>query len=353
MKYQLLKITLICILIGILAGILSSSLIYSYFLSFADVGGAFIDKQDNSLQIKMRLMDEETKKSVLNSIVVFYKIKPVSKDSLKNIFFEKDRVGYGFVATSDGWAIADKIVSAFGIKQIVAVSNDGKIIEIEKIEKDLKNNLAFVRLDATGLKPISFGNPRDLMPGENLYLIDESQKVTKVYFNSIGYKPVISESSVINTSENFGKTLFFNEFVGSEFNGLPILNYRGDAVGIIRGEGKNVLTGIPFDYAQKSLQSLFRYGKIRQPSLGLRYLDLSHIITADKNQKRRGALILSTEDGKIGLETEDLVLKINDDELNKEYNLSEILSDYQIGDVLDFNIFRDGKEQIIKVKVGE
>lgn len=332
---------------------MSSSLIYSYFLSFMDISGALVEKQNSTLQSQARLIDEETKKSVLNSIVVFYKVKSASEDPIQNIFFEKDRIGYGFIATSDGWVVADKIVSAFGLKQIVAVLNDGKVVKITKTEKDLKNGLVFVRIDATGLAPISFGNPRDIMPGENLYLVNESQKTVKVYFSGIEYKPAVSETSVINSSESFGKVLFFGEAVSSDFNGLPIIDYRGDAVGVVRGDGQAVTTGVLLDYVQKSLQTLFKYGKIKQVFLGLRYLDLAHISSAGETLGKHGALILSAEDKISGLETDDVVLKINNDELSKEYNLSEILSDYQIGDELDFGILREGKGQIIKVKLEE
>lgn len=336
-----------------LTGILSSSLVYSYFLSFMDIGGSFIGKQDNTLQASMRLMDEETKKNVLSSIIIFYKVKSAGEDPVRNIFLEKDRVGYGFVATSDGWVVADKIISAYGIKQIAAVLGDGKVMDILKIEKDAKNNLVFARIDATGLKPVSFGNSRDLMPGENLYLIGGDQRTTKIYFDSIGYKPAVSESSAINSSEIFGKAMFFGEAVNSDFNGLPAVNYRGDVVGIVRGDGANIATAVPSEYVEKSLQSLFKYGKIKHAVLGLKYLDLSRIVSADETFGRRGVLILSADEEKTSLETGDIVLKINNDELSKENNLSEIISDYQMGDELDFDILRSGKEQTIKIKMGE
>jgi len=353
MKYQFLKISLICVLIGILSGILSSSLIYSYFLSFMGTGNILMEKQDNSIQVKLCLMDTETKKNVLNSIVVFYKVKTLSNDPVKNVFLEKDRIGYGFVATSDGWVIADKIISTFVTKQIVAVLNDGKNLQIKKIEKDLQNDVVFIRLDATGLKPISFGSPRDLMPGENMYLVNESQKTTRIFFNGVGYGPAISETSLTNSSESFGKVLFFSESVDPDFNGLPILNYRGDVVGMVRGDGKTISTAVPTNYIQASLQSLFKNSMMKQIFLGLEYLDLSHIVTADEGQGRKGALILSVKDEKSSLRVGDIVLKINDDELNKEYNLSEILSEYQAGDMLDFYILREEREQVIKVRLGE
>ncbi len=312
-----------------------------------------MDKQDSSFQAKTRSMDEETQKNVFNSVIVFYKVKSISSDPTQNVFLEKDRIGYGFVATSDGWVIADKIISAFGIKQIAAVIKGGKIATVIKIEKDLKNGLVFARLDASGLKPISFGDPRDLMPGENLYLFGGPQKITRIYFGGIGYEPAVSAQSVINSSESFGKVLFFGEAVNSDFNGLPIVNYRGDAVGVVAGDGKTVATGIPFGYVQKSLQSLFKYSKIKQPFLGLKYLDLSHSASIDEKWEKNGAMILSAEDKASGLMKGDVVLKINNEELNKEYNLSEILSEYKVGDELNFSVLRGGKEQVLKVRVGE
>lgn len=365
MKYQLIKLSLLAIVFGILAGILSGSVVYTYLFSYMDMGEVMAGAKDGRQLVALpRLIDKETKKTVFNSLVTFYRTKPSSQSIIDNIYLESDKLGYGFIITSDGWVITDDSVLDRDFARVVVVVNDGRSFSIKNIEKDTKSGVIFVRLDASNLSPIAFGDSRDLILGEDLYLFGGSGMATKITFRGLGYNSAVSKASLFKSSEKFEKFLFFEHEINSDFAGAPLINHRGEVVGIVKDEGdQKTNSAIPFHHAYASMQNLFRNGRISKVFLGIQYLDLSYVFSSETNLATRGALV-STGGGKVGvlkyspageagIKEGDIILRIGADELNEEYSLSERIAEYQVGDVVDFVILRNGEEKIIKVQIGE
>ncbi|MEA3272552.1 MAG: S1C family serine protease [Patescibacteria group bacterium] len=365
MNHKFSKLILLPIIFGILAGMLSGSIVYTYLFSYMNMGeimlGAKWAKQVVSLP---RLIDKETKRAIFSSLVTFYRVKPTIQSVADNIYLESDRLGYGFIITSDGWVMASDNILGRDFSRIAVVTNDGRTFSIKKIENDTRSGAVFVRLEATNLSPIAFGNPRDLTFGEDLYLFDNLGKTTKVSFRGLGYESQTTKTSLFMSSEKFEKFLFFEEEVDSDFGGAPLLNHRGEVVGIAKDIGtRETDRAISFNHAYASMQNLFKTGDVPKLFLGIQYIDLSHVISSESNLATRGALI-STGAGGVGvlryspawdaeLKEGDIVLRVGLDELNEEYSLSERIVEYHAGDIVDFTILRDGEEKTVKVELGE
>lgn len=362
MKYQVLKLSLLATFFGTLAGLVGGIFIYNYFFTYTDADDVFsVIKSARSVAGYTKTMNDEAKRSVLKSLIVFYGAKDEnSEEAVDRFYLDNERLGYGFAITTDGWVMASGKFPSKNLGSVVAFNSDGEILKIKKAERDYKSDAVFIRLDAVSLSPIAFGEQKNLDVGENLYAVNNFNKVYKVNFFGVGYKSFETKNDLYKLSENFGKVLFFENNAAEDLTGMPLVNYRGEVVGVVNGAD----TAVPFKYAVISMNNLFKNGTIKKMFFGAQYIDLSNgIFEKNAEFSGKGALVIGNKNNpgvikfspawNAGIREGDVILKVGADELNKEYNLSERIAEYQIGDEVEFLILRNGKEEVLTVKLGQ
>jgi len=151
-------------------------------------------------------------------------------------------------------------------------------------------------------------------------------------------------------------------------SGGPLVNMRGDVVGIntaVVFGAQSIGFAIPINNAKKDLEELKKYGRIRQPFLGVR-----HIIINEMFQKQNklpvdhGALIVREALGEnaiapgssaeaAGLKEFDIILECDGSKITAEHTLQDAIAKRKIGDDVKCKVLRDGKEVELKVKLEE
>jgi serine protease Do len=151
-------------------------------------------------------------------------------------------------------------------------------------------------------------------------------------------------------------------------SGGPLVNIDGKVIGIntatVMG-AQNIGFAIPINYAKKVLEEVKKYGKLRRPFLGVRYILLNKEI-AEKNKLSvdYGALIVREALGesavvkgsaaeKAGLQEYDIILEFNGEKITEENSLSNVLQKIKIGKFATLKVLREGKKKELKVKLGE
>jgi serine protease Do len=151
-------------------------------------------------------------------------------------------------------------------------------------------------------------------------------------------------------------------------SGGPLVNMEGKVIGIntamVMG-AQNIGFAIPINYAKGILEEVRKYGKIRRPFLGVRYVILNKAISeANKLPVDYGALVVRETLGesaivkgsaadKAGIKEYDVLLEANGEKITEENSLADILSKYKIGDEITFKVLREGKEIYLKAKLEE
>ena len=128
---------------------------------------------------------------------------------------------------------------------------------------------------------------------------------------------------------------------------------------------QNIGFAIPVDYAKKDLAEVKKYGKIKIPFLGVKYIILTKEISEkNKLSVNYGALVVRETLGetpvikdsaaeKAGLKEFDIILKAKGEKITAGNPLSDILQKCKIGQEIELKILREGKEIILKVKLEE
>jgi len=147
-----------------------------------------------------------------------------------------------------------------------------------------------------------------------------------------------------------------------------LVDIEGKAIGIntaIVMGAQNIGFAIPINYAKRDLEEIKKYGKIRRPFLGVRYVLLNKQI-AEKNKLPvdYGALIVRETLGesavvkgsaadKAGLKEFDIILECNGEKITDKNPLANLLQKLDIGQEIYLKVLRDKKEIILKVKLEE
>jgi len=151
-------------------------------------------------------------------------------------------------------------------------------------------------------------------------------------------------------------------------SGGPLVNMEGKAIGIntamVMG-AENIGFAIPINYAKRVLEEIKKYGKIRRPFLGVRYVILNEqIAKTNKLPVSYGALIVRESFGeppviknspaeKAGLKEYDIILEMDGERITEDNSLADLLARKKIGDEITLKILREGKMMERKLKLEE
>lgn len=284
---------------------------------------------------------------------------------------QKEEVGggTGFIVKSDGLIVTNKHVVSDEKADYTVVTNDGKRYPAKVLGRDPVVDIAVIKIEATNLPTLSFGNSDEIRIGQTVIAIGNAlaefqNTVTKgvvsgmnrrVIAGNPGFQEVLEEAIQTDTAINRGNS------------GGPLLDLNGNVIGVntaVSENGQLIGFAIPGNVARRTVDSIEKYGEIVRPYLGVRYVLLEQRPELAKALGvSDGALILSgaandpavVKDSpaeKAGLKERDIIVKVAGIPVNGEHSLASILSRYQAGDSVELTVRRGDQEISIKVTLG-
>jgi serine protease Do len=128
---------------------------------------------------------------------------------------------------------------------------------------------------------------------------------------------------------------------------------------------QNISFAIPIKAAERDLGDLKKYGRIRRPLLGIRYLVLNHDLSekmglpseygayVTRQNSAESAVVPGSPAHKAGVLEQDIVLEWNGKKITPDSALQDFLDDCEVGDEVKLKILRARKEREIKIKLTE
>lgn len=218
------------------------------FLLGGLVGAGFFGAQLSAQTIDEMLMIEEAIVSTVNQV----------SPSVVSIVAEFDGqglgTGSGFIVTGDGWIITNKHVLG-GADGFSILTQEGQEYPVTEIIRDPNQDLAVMKIEATGLDPLPLGDSDRVRLGQTAIAIGNALGS----LNNTVSVGVISgtERSVFITED--GNTLSFDNLLQTDAainpgnSGGPLLNLRGEVVGIntaVARDAENIGFAIPINDAK-------------------------------------------------------------------------------------------------------
>lgn len=282
--------------------------------------------------------------------------------------------GTGFIISSDGLIATNKHVVADTNSTYSVFTSTGKEYSAKVLSQDPFNDLAVIKIDASGLPVVEFGDSDKLQIGQYVIAIGNalgefSNTITLGVLSAKNRKLTINDNTA--GGETLEGLLQTDAAINPGNSGGPLVNLKGQVIGVNTAvAAKSVAEGIgfaiPANAIQTAIDSVKRVGKIVRPQLGVRYI----AITKDVAQKAnlpvdygalvyRGtgvgesALIPGSPADKAGLQENDIITHINGDRVDEDHSLGGLIAKYKPGDQIEVTYLRKGQEKKVKVTLTE
>ncbi len=272
-------------------------------------------------------------------------------------------IGTGFIVKSDGYIVTNKHVVGDTEAKYRVITKDDKTYDAEKIYRDPTNDIAIVKISASNLATVELGDSSKIRVGQLAIAIGTAlgefrHTVTTGVISGVG-RGITAGSPFEGYVERLDNVIQTDAAINPGNSGGPLLNSSGQVIGIntaVSGEGQNIGFAIPINVVKDALDNFNSTGQFNRPFLGIRYKTISKDL-AILNDVPEGAYIMEVVDGspaeKAGLKAEDIVTKIDDVKLTGDNaELAKVISKKKVGDTMTLSVWRDEKEQTIKVTLG-
>lgn len=272
-------------------------------------------------------------------------------------------IGSGFIVSADGLIVTNKHVVEDTQATYRVITKDDKPYEVARIYRDPTNDLAILKIAATGLTPVEMADSDKIKVGQTAIAIGTAlgefrQTVTTGVVSGIG-RGITAGGPYEGAVERLDNVIQTSAAINPGNSGGPLFNSAGQVVGIntaVSSSGQNIGFAIPINVVKDALKNFYSTGEFNRPYLGIRYRTVSKDV-AVLNDVPEGAYILDVITGspaeKAGIEQGDIVTKLDNTRLSgANAELSKVVSTYKVGQVVTLSIWRDGKEMTIKVTLG-
>ena len=274
-------------------------------------------------------------------------------------------IGTGFIITADGLIITNKHVVSDSSSKYKVVTKDDKTYNVDKIYRDPTNDLAILKINATGLTPIELGDSSKIKVGQMAVAIGTAlgefrNTVTVGVISGLG-RGIIAGSPLEGSVERLDNVIQTDAAINPGNSGGPLLNSAGQVVGIntaVSQEGQNLGFAIPINVIKDALDQFNKAGgKFSRPYLGVSY----RMVTRDLallNEVPEGAYVQSVISGspaeQAGIENGDIITKIDGKRVtDADGGLAKAIADKKVGDSVSVEIWRDGDTKTLNTAIGE
>ena len=255
----------------------------------------------------------------------------ISVDFLsRGLFYDyaNEGSGTGFIIGSEGYIVTNNHVIE-DATEIEVTLHDGNNYPAQIIGLDPLSDLAVIKVDATNLPTLSFGNSSELRPGDwvltigNALALKGGPTVTLGIISGLG-------RSITTENGNLFDLIQTDAAINKGNSGGPLITLDGQVVGIntaVLSGAQGIGFAVSSNVADPIIRNLIDIGKVIRPLIGLRGTDATPAIAAKYNLTlSEGVIItkieLNSPADKAGLKRMDIITELNG---NKTNDMSEFL----------------------------
>lgn len=277
---------------------------------------------------------------------------------------KEQSLGSGVIINPDGYILTNNHVVAHG-SDIEVVWNN-KQFKGKVVGTDPQTDIAVVKIDATGLPTLTFGDSTKLQVGDVVFAIGDPFGIGETA--TMGIVSAMGRSNLnIEQSQQQPGRQGYEDFIQTDAainpgnSGGALIDLHGNLIGINTailssgtgpdGEGGNEGIGfaIPINLARNIMQQIIEHGKVERGHIGLTITDLKPDMAKAFGYTAggTGALVNQVTPGgpaeKAGIKRGDIVLGLNGESITGSGDLTAQIVNSAPGTVLHLKVFRDGK----------
>lgn len=276
--------------------------------------------------------------------------------------------GTGFIISADGMIITNRHVVSDDKAEYTVIFKDDTKYTAKVLAKDTLLDIAFLKIEASGLTPLTFGKSSELQVGQTVVAIGNalgefSNTVSSGIISGMG-RNITATDTLGRDAEELHDVIQTDASINAGNSGGPLLDLGGNVIGVnvaVASDAQGIGFAIPSDIVVDLLSRLNNEGQIVRPKLGVRFrmidttLKEANDLTVDQGALIvRGttandlAVIPGSPADKAGLRENDIILEINGIKLTQSNPLNIVVQGLRVGDEATMKVLRQGQEIEVK-----
>ena len=268
-----------------------------------------------------------------------------------------ESVGSGVILDSDGYILTNYHVIQ-GLDRILIRLFNGREYFGKVLGYDVQTDLAVLRISTLRILPEpKFGHSLNAKVGEWVMAIGNPYGLEGTV--TVGIISAKGRPHLDGT--HFDSLIQTDASINPGNSGGPLINLDGNIIGIntrIADIGSRVGFSIPIEIALKIANQLIKNGKVMRGWLGVGLQNLTpELASSLKFNNTKGVLVNSVEldelNSKNAIKRGDIIVQLDGKPVSSSKFLGKMVASMEIGRIVSLKIFRDGKEKMLEIKIGE
>ena len=314
------------------------------------------DRQPVSVQVKTvdgqtKMEPAEVYASVVNSAVSIN-----CSATSTNIFGQTTQSassGSGFIITEDGYVVTNYHVIS-GASSVQVTLYNGDTYDATVIGGDSDYDVAVLKIEASGLQPVTLGESADVNVGDTVLAI--GNPLGELTF-SMSQGIVSSCDRAINVDGTPFNMIQVDCSINPGNSGGPLMNLYGEVVGIVSAKYSSYSSttveglgfAIPISDVRSIITDIMENGAVTDKAyMAITAGTMTEQMAAQYNiDVTQGVFVYSVVSGgagdKAGLRLGDVITKMGDKTLTSRQDLSAAMKGYRAGDTVTLTVYRNGQ----------
>jgi serine protease Do len=266
----------------------------------------------------------------------------------------QNSLGSGVIVTEEGHIITNNHV-VDQVDEIEVQLSDGRTKKARLVGADAEVDLAVLKIDESGVKPLKLADSDSVQAGDFVLAIG----------NPFGFEETVTDGIISskgrpNRADAFSDLLQTNAAINPGNSGGPLVNLRGEIVGINTaiisrsGGSQGIGFAIPSNTVRMALESLLKQGRIIRGYLGIQSRPPGGSQPAGDTE---GVVVDDVVPGSPAagaqLQKGDVIRKFDGHEVKTISQLRSLVSQVELNKKVDLEVLRDGKPMKVTAEIKE
>src|SRR6266852_2798691 len=266
----------------------------------------------------------------------------------------QNSLGSGVIVTNEGHILTNNHV-VDQVDEIEVQLSDGRTKKARLVVADSQVDLAVLKIDDPGVKPIKLADSDTVQAGDFVLAIGNP-----FGFDETVTDGIISSKGRPNRTDAFGDLLQTNAAINPGNSGGPLINLRGEVVGINTaiisrsGGSQGIGFAIPSNTIRTALESLLKQGRIIRGYLGIQTRALQ---PGQRSGETEGAIVDEVVPGSPAADAQlqkgDVIRKFNGRDVKSFSELRSLVSQVELNKKVELELLRSGHPMTITAPIRE
>jgi serine protease Do len=265
----------------------------------------------------------------------------------------QNSLGSGVIVTNEGHIITNSHV-VDQVDDIEVQLSDGRTKKARLVGSDSQVDLAVLKIDEPGVKPLKLGDSDAVQAGDMVLAIG----------NPFGFEETVTEGIISskgrpNRVDGFGDFLQTDAAINPGNSGGPLINLSGEVIGINTaiisrtGGSQGIGFAIPSNTVKVALESLLKKGRIIRGYLGIQAQVNPQNLASNGDGVVVGGVIPGSPAADAHLQKGDVIRKFNGRDVKNFPELRSLVAQAELNKKIDLEVMRDGKPLKVSAELRE